>query len=490
MAIAFNQIPAALRVPFIYFENSAGQAPYQSNQRLLLVGQLTATGSATADQPIIVSGGEDALFGAGSMMSIMYKAARIAAPFQEIWCGPVADAAGSTAATATITVTSVPTSSVSMVYYIDGIRIPVTVTSSMTVAQIAAAIVSAINTNLVVLSVIAASVLGVVTLTARNTGTVYNTLRIDTKMLLDDSTAAGTYSTIVQFSGGVGDPVLTNLITNLASEPYEWIGTPYSDTANMLVLTALMDARWGAYSQIRGHVVTARSGTLGTLTTYGATQNSSHTTVLALRNYNSSVASVVGALSAVVAAHLQDAPELSRPLQYLSLPGILGPKLISDKWSITERNSLYYTGLSACNVARDGTVQLDRVTTTYQTNATGQLDQTYLDINTMAQLMYGLAYLGQKLASTWGRSALLDSNSAAIPGFADPVAIADTIIHGYRELEALGVFENSAMFTQLLVVERDAVDPNRINALLPLDHVNQLRVLAAAAVSYLQYPKQ
>ena len=68
MAIAFNQIPAALRVPFIYFENSAGQAPYQSNQRLLLVGQLTATGSATADQPIIVSGGEDALFGAGSMM--------------------------------------------------------------------------------------------------------------------------------------------------------------------------------------------------------------------------------------------------------------------------------------------------------------------------------------------------------------------------------------------------------------------------------------
>ena len=49
------------------------------------------------------------------------------------------------------------------------------------------------------------------------------------------------------------------------------------------------------------------------------------------------------------------------------------------------------------------------------------------------------------------------------------------------------MFENYETFKSLIVVERDEVDANRVNTYLPLDHVNQLRVLAVNATSFLQF---
>jgi phage tail sheath gpL-like len=48
-----------------------------------------------------------------------------------------------------------------------------------------------------------------------------------------------------------------------------------------------------------------------------------------------------------------------------------------------------------------------------------------------------------------------------------------------RELEEAGLVENIDQFKADLIVDRDASDPNRVNALLPPDIVNQMRVLAA-----------
>ena len=104
MAIQFNEIPGNLRVPFMRVEFNAGQAPYASIARLVLIGQKTAAGTAEANKPVWVTGGEDGLFGAGSMLACMYKIARKNGPFQEIWAVPLSDAAASTAATGTITV--------------------------------------------------------------------------------------------------------------------------------------------------------------------------------------------------------------------------------------------------------------------------------------------------------------------------------------------------------------------------------------------------
>jgi phage tail sheath gpL-like len=178
---------------------------------------------------------------------------------------------------------------------------------------------------------------------------------------------------------------------------------------------------------------------------------------------------------------------LSRPLQSLELVGILPPKNAADQWSTVQRQSFYYAGASGYHV-ENGVVQIDRLITTYQRNPYGSPDQSWLDINTIAQLMYGLPFIMQYMTSTYPRAALVDSNPNNIQGFVTVDDIRTAFIHAYKSLENIGVFENSALFAELLVVERNAQDPNRVDTYLPLDHVNQLRVLAVNATSFLQYP--
>src|SRR5690242_8819012 len=135
MPIQFNQIPGNIRVPFVRFEVNAGQSPYQSIQRLVLIGQMTSAGSAAADNPIFVTQNEDALFGPGSMLAAMYKIARANAPFQEIWCIPLADAGGSATAAVGSIKSAAPTYSSSIVVYVGGYRVSIPVNALMSGAD-------------------------------------------------------------------------------------------------------------------------------------------------------------------------------------------------------------------------------------------------------------------------------------------------------------------------------------------------------------------
>jgi phage tail sheath gpL-like len=64
------------------------------------------------------------------------------------------------------------------------------------------------------------------------------------------------------------------------------------------------------------------------------------------------------------------------------------------------------------------------------------------------------------------------------------------LVAQYAALEDQGIVENMDAFKAFLIVERDAVDPNRVNVLLPPDLVNQLRVFAALVQFRLQYSPQ
>ena len=183
-------------------------------------------------------------------------------------------------------------------------------------------------------------------------------------------------------------------------------------------------------------------------------------------------------------ADIGDAGEISRPLQTLVLPGVLPPKVKSDYWDISERQTLYYDGLSGFIVNRDGTVSLDRVTTTYQTNAFGQNDTTFLDVDTIAQCVYAVRFIRQYLTQKHPRDALVDSNPNGLQGFTTAADLRTDIIFAYTKLVNGGVMKNLALFAANLIVEQ-AGDPNRINSYLPFDVVNQLRVFAANATTFL-----
>jgi phage tail sheath gpL-like len=490
MPIQFNQIPGNIRVPFVRFEVNAGQAPYSSIQRLVLIGQKTAAGSAVADEPLLVTQNEDAFFGTGSMLAAMYKIARANAPLQEIWAIPLADATGgATAATGSVTVSTAPTSSVSIVLYIGGYRISVPVNALMTSVNCATAIAAAINAcpGIVVSAAVDGTTASKVNITALNKGSLGNGIRIETNLNAGDGNAADVLTTIVQLTGGNGDPDITNAIANMGDEQWDWIVMPYCIGATLTQMEAWLDARWGPMSQMYGHQITSMSGTAGTVQTFTSARNSWHTSIMPVYNAPQPTYLWAAAVGAQTAQHFQAPPELSRPLQTVELIGILPPKSIGDQWSTLQRQSFYFSGASGYRV-QDGAVQIDRLITTYQRNAWGSPDQSWLNVNTIAQLTYGLRYIMAYMTQTYPRAALVDKNPNNLQGFATADDLKNAFIHAYKLLEDDGVFENSDLFAQLLIVERNADNPDRVDTFLPLDHVNQLRVLAVNATSYPQFP--
>ncbi|MDX2265445.1 MAG: phage tail sheath subtilisin-like domain-containing protein [Hyphomicrobiales bacterium] len=492
MAILFDNIPGNLRVPLFYAEFAPGGTPYENIQRLLLIGQMT-TGQATPGQAILVGEGlEDGLFGPGSMITQMIRAARSNAPFQEIWALPLADLVAGVKATGKVTVANVtPASAGQATIYIAGRRIRVPILTSDTRAQIASALVAAINGE--VRLPLTAAVNGVnnfeVDLTAKHKGSLGNFIDLDLGLVGDEGLLGKQLFTITAMSGGSGDPDLQTPFANLADEPFEWIAAPYADATNISRAIDLLNdvsGRWGPYKQIYGHYITTKVADFADLATLGDGLNNQHISIMGAWKSPTPPWVWTAAVGAKAAHHLQDAPELSRPLQSLELREVLPPRIVADRFTVSERNSLYYDGISGYTVGRDGVVRIDRVVTTYKANAYGSPDWTYLDIETMAQSVYGIRFLRQKIENQHGRKALANSNPAGLPHIVTVADIRNTLIHGYQELVALGVFEGADVFARDIVVERDENDANRVNANLPLDHVNQLRVLAARAVNYME----
>ena len=236
-----------------------------------------------------------------------------------------------------------------------------------------------------------------------------------------------------------------------------------------------------------GHYLTAFFGTLGAAVTLGNARNDQHVTIMASQVSPTPIWEWTAALGAIAAAHLTDAPELSRPLQTLVLSGILPPRDRSLWWDIADRQALYVDGMSGYTVTVDGQVALDRVRTTYQVTSAGVADGTFGDIETMAQAMFMVRYFRTEVSNHHSRQALADDNPYNVSEITTPRDIRNTLIHAYQELTELGVGEKEDLFAQYVSVERDPNDANRVNAYLPVDVVNQLRVFAANVTINLQY---
>ncbi len=495
--VLFNNIPPNIRVPFFKAEFQPAGTPYQENARLLLIGQMLAAGQATADQPFLITDRAiDAEVGYNSMLRSMYGIARRNAPLIEIWGGPLADDDAGVAATGKIAIGSTTgvTQAAPMSVYIAGQRVRILVTSTDTAAQVATKLAAAINAadRLPVTAAVNGSNDDEVDLTARHKGKQGNSIMIDTGILAFEGTLGVDLLTITAMANGDGDPEFDTLLSNLGDDEYDWIVGPYGDATAFGDSSDFLNdvsGRWSWASQKYGHYTGISTDTVGNMSTFGNGRNDQHATLFPSRKFRSPTWDVAAAIGAKQCKHLQ-APgasaELSRPLQTLKLEGIEGPLLKSDRLTDSEKQTLLYDGVSTYFVGDDGSVRIERLVTMYQSNAFGSPDATYLDVNTMAQSMYGIRYIRQKVENQHGRKALADSNPARNPGIVTADDVRDTIIHAYEDLVALGVFENAELFARDIVVERNLTDPNRIDTSMPLDHVNQLRIVAAAAVSHMQ----
>jgi len=491
MSVVFNTIPGNELVPFFYAEINSGGTPYQNNPRVLLIGQKTAAGSATAAHvigPIQNAAEADAWFGVGSMVSAMFRTARINAPFQPIWALPLADPAGAAAA-GSITMTA-PAVTGAAILHVMGRRLVFQVNAADTAAQVAANLVAAVNAaNLPIVAAVDGTTASKANLTARHVGALGNGQEV--AIATDESNVlTATNAVIVALAGGSGVPDLAVPLANLGDQEYDFLCGPYADSSSLNAVRDFLNdsaGRWSPIQQLYGHYFTASFGTLSALVTLGNARNDQHVTIIGSQAMPIPQWELSAAAAAMASLHLSSAPEVSRPMQTLVLGGIMPPRNRSTWWDIPDRQALYADGIAACKVRTDGLVAIDRFVTTYQTSGSGVSDATFRDVETMYQLMFLVRYFRSAVSNVHSRQALADENPFNLPQIATAKSIRNTLIHAYNDLVALGVTENAGIFAQHVVVERNATDANRVDAFLPVDVVNQLRVFAANVTTFLQY---
>lgn len=481
--VSFNEIPVDIRTPGQYIEIDNTKAikglPTQ-DRKLLILGQRLTAGTVAQGVPTRVTSAAAAVgyFGRGSMLAGMIAAAKQANPYSDLWAVALDDNGAGAAATGTITFTGSPTEAGTLKLYIGGQRLQVGVAAGEAVATSAANTAAAINAALD-LPVTASSALGVVTLTARHKGECGNGVDVRLNYYQGEATPKGMAVAIAAMSGGTGNPNVATAIAALGGDQYYTIVSPWTDTSNVAALETELATRWGPMAQKTGHAFHGLSGSHGTLTTYGAARNSPHSTFIGA--YQSPTPPYLWAAVLGAVCEYHGAIDPARPFQTLELPGLLAPQ-VSARFTREERNLLLKDGISTFLVGQDGKVYIERVITTYQTNAFGVEDLSYLDLETKWTVDYIRYAVRARIALRYPRYKLADDGTQFAPGQAivTPRHIRAELLGLFRELEAVGLVENFDQFKDDLLVVRSNSDANRVNAVIPPDIVNQFRVFAAA----------
>ncbi len=479
MTIAFNQFPVNFRVPgqFVEFDSTlAVQGLTRLPQAILLMGQVL-TGGTNGQRPArVYSAAEvEGITGRGSMLAQMAARAFAVTSAVPIYILRLADGVGATRSTRTVTLTGAATRTGTVNLYVGDRGYAVSVAVGGTPATVAGALATVINADQYRM-VDAASAAGVLTLTARQAGVDAGRYEMIFNRYQGETLPAGLTVVIASLTEGTVNPDVASALTGLVETWYPTVVCPYTDAASLDALETELASRFGPLRQIEGHAYTARYGTVATVSTFGSTRNSPHLSIVDC----GSVLTPPYAVAAAVAAQDAAEPDPARPRQTLSLPGVMA-RDEGGRRTLAERNALIEVGISTLNVDAGGVARIERLTTTYRLNAFGLSDDAYYDVETLRTLATLRYTLRARFAQKYPRHKL-GQNGSEGPNVMTPATAAAEIVALYREWLGEGWVEGGNAFEQFkrdLRVEIDNSDPNRLNALIPPDVINQLRVFAA-----------
>lgn len=482
MTVPFADIPQNLRTPlfFIEFDNSMANTA-TATQRTLLIGQMLDGSVGKDSVPERITSGTQAAerFGRGSMLHAEADAYFRNDTAGEVWVLPLADTEKQTAAAGKLKITSEANDTGVISLYIAGIRVQMAVVATDSAEMIATGLTAVINRT-ANLPVTAAAETDTVTLTAKNKGAHGNGIDIRLNyrgQMGGENTPSGFEMTITAMTGGNGAPDLLNGLANLKDRTFDFIVNPYADTASLDVMKTFLSGRWSWDKQLYGHSFGVITGTYGQLADFGEKRNDHHASLLGVNGSPSPDYQWSAAYTGAIAQSLRNDP--GRPLQTLVISGVLPPddtKILEQ----TERNNLLFSGISSFTVDDDGTVRVENIITTYQKNAYGDDDDSYLQVETLYLLMFVSRYLRTQVTSKFGRMKLADDGTRFAPGAAivTPKIIKAELIAQYGSLEFNGHVQDAKGFARSVKVERNSQNPNRVDVLWGGTLINQLRVLA------------
>ena len=482
MPIQFNTIPISIEVPgqYVEIDNSrAQQGLAQDPHRILVMGQKLAAGSAAADVLVQVTSLAQArdYFGQGSMLAGEFEKLFAARRDIVTWALPVADDGAGVQAAGTLTFTGPATAAGTSYLWIAGRPIRVAVLNADTATAIATTAAAAINAEKD-LAVTASSAVGVVTVTARHKGAEGNSIDLRGNYADGEKLPAGVGLAVVAMASGATNPVLTTALANLGDNWFQTIVFPWLDSTSLSAIEAKLLDRWGGTKMIEGIAYAVKRETHANLLTFGGARNSAFAVAMGGKNLLTPPWEHAAVLAVQCAYEAMQDP--ARPLQQVSLPGVL-PPATADRFTKDERELLLKSGVATFVVDPSGNCLIERAITTYQKDSQNNPDKSYHDSETIRTLMR-LRYTSRtKIAQLYPRYKLASDSTPVSSGqvIVRPKDIRQTLISIFDLWQQEGLVENKNQFITDLVVERSASDVNRVDAVIPPDVINQLRVFAA-----------
>lgn len=276
MSINIVGFDSTIKIPGYFAETVYNAGPVTAGSLpllLLLVGTMTSAGSATPNQDIkfITSANDaDAFFGPGSELAVKcYGALQI--PGVTIWAAATAEAGGSVASTATITVSGSWTVGGTYNFRVDGVQLSANALSTDTPASFAATIASAIagNAHLSATAAVGGGPSFPVTLTRKskglrgNQGALYQDVsQIPSGMSVAIAGGAAMTGPGVHFTGGAGtESVATLLASVIQATQFDRISIAQNDAANGALWHTFLNNQAAPLTGLLQHAVLAVNGT-------------------------------------------------------------------------------------------------------------------------------------------------------------------------------------------------------------------------------------
>ncbi|EEL1942571.1 phage tail sheath subtilisin-like domain-containing protein [Salmonella enterica] len=491
----FNEIQSDNRIPLveIEFDNSMAvvgtPAPHQ---RVLMFGQANlkdgkVDGTGALDTPVRITRDAQAvsLFGRGSMLAWMVKEFIAINPDTELYV--IAQGAGTgNAGAGSLMLSGTATGDGVLSVYVGGRRYQVAVAGGQKGKALADSLAALINADRdAPFTAVSAAPAGadvdatasVVSLTARF---ISECAAHDIRLNYYDgeTTPDGLTVVITPPAAKAANPDITRSVANMGERQYNYVVMPYRDQANLNILSAELLKRWGPVKMSDGAVWMAHTGTQGEITAFGESRNDFLFTCSAVPKAPEPDYIWAASVCATCAPSLSTDP--ARPLQTLAVSSRLAPQS-ADRLTREERNLLLHGGIATVTVAAGDVVQIERQVTMYRVNKYGDVDPSYLDIETIYTLSYLRYSLRTFITQRFPRHKLADDDTPVAPGqpIVTPKIMTLQLIALGEEWVDQGLVENLDTFRKNLLVERNASNRNRLDVLCTPDLVNQFRFFAA-----------
>ena len=478
IAMNFASIPSGIRKPGDYLEfntsNAINGLPADV-QNVLIVGQMLATGSVAPNtlQNIYSTSQAAVFFGAGSIAHLMCVAALTANNLINLQAIALADAASG--AIKTIFSASLAGTSAGQAgnYTINiGSQSAVVTVNQGDTPTIIAANMAAQLALMPNLPVTATASAGVITLTAKNAGTLGNQLVLSSSLLNGIMPITGVTSTLAAVTSGMTDPAISTALTTVFSSGVDVVITAWNDQANLTALDNWL-AQVSSAIEKRGAIgVTACNGSLSSATTLAATQNNGRLTQALLRGALNQSYEIAAAYGAELALNTDPA----MPYNDLPLIGIVAPP--QNQWlSRTEQEICLANGVTPLQVGPGQVVQIVRAISTYTLNSAGIPDVSLLDITTIRTLDYVRQAIDIRYRLRFSQCKLIDNIT--------PGLVRSEILDVLYELEALQIVQNVTANAPQLIIQPNLTDPTRLDAQIPANIVTGLQIFAGVIDLYL-----